>query len=89
MKTLKEYLKEGKTHRDYWKDIANKHLVGKKIIAVRYLSNDDLEFFMWHSAPLEIQLEDGHWLTPSTDDEGNDGGAVFTTYEELPCIPTI
>jgi len=93
MKTLQEYIKEGdskeKSIRNYWTDIAKKHLVGKKIVAVRYLSNDDLEFFMWHSAPLEIQLEDGHWLTPSMDDEGNDGGAVFTTYEKLPCIPTI
>jgi len=89
MKTIQEYIDAGKTYRDYWTDLSKKHLVGKKIIAVRYMSNANLKNFMWHSCPIEIQLEDGHWLTPTMDDEGNDGGALFTTYEKLPCIPVI
>jgi len=93
MKTLQEYIKEGdlkeKSIRNYWTDIAKKHLVGKKIVAVEYMSDSEVEEFMWHSAPIAIQLDDGHWIYPTMDDEGNDGGAMFTTYTKLPCIPVI
>lgn len=89
MKTLQEYIKEGKTHREYWTDKTKKHLVGKKIVAVEYMSDSEVEEFMWHNAPIAIQLDDGHWIYPSMDDEGNDGGAMFTTYSKLPCIPVI
>ena len=58
-------------------------------VAVEYISESEVEEFMWHSAPIAIQLNDGHWIYPSKDDEGNDGGAMFTTYTKLPCIPVI
>ena len=30
----------------------------------------------WYSCPILLQLEDGSWLIPQQDDEGNDGGAI-------------
>ena len=84
MKTLQEYIKEGdskeKSIRNYWTDIAKKHLVGKKIVAVEY---------MWYKKPIAICLDNKHWLIPVMDDEGNDGGAISTTISELKTIPVI
>ena len=31
----------------------------------------------------------GVWLTPSQDDEGNEGGSIHTNIKELPIIPVI
>ena len=31
---------------------------------------------MWYSRPLCFQLDDGIWVYPMRDDEGNDGGAM-------------
>ena len=44
---------------------------------------------MWDNRPVRIILEDGTNIFPMRDDEGNDGGAMFTTYKDLPCIPVI
>jgi hypothetical protein len=43
----------------------------------------------WYRRPIQIRLEDGTWLTPSQDDEGNDGGSLYTNIEKLPIIPVI
>ena len=43
----------------------------------------------WYKRPIQILLSNGTWLTPSMDDEGNDGGALFTSDEDLPTIPVI
>jgi hypothetical protein len=31
---------------------------------------------MWYNRPVCILLDDGKWLYPMRDDEGNDGGAL-------------
>jgi hypothetical protein len=88
MKTFEEYKKEGKIEQ-YWTDLTAKHLVGKTITKVEYIGDDEMEENMWHRKPLAIQLDNRHWLIPTMDDEGNDGGAVHTTIEELRIIPVI
>ena len=50
---------------------------------------DARDNFAWDSQPCEIYLEDGIILTPSMDDEGNNGGALFTTLDDLPVIPVL
>ena len=35
------------------------------------------------------EVDNGHWITPSRDDEGNGSGVIFTTAEKLPVIPSI
>ena len=71
----------------HWQKKVAKELVGRKIKTVRYLTKE--EAGDWWSTPIGIQLDNGKWLTPMRDDEGNDGGAISTTIEGLPCIPTI
>ena len=57
------------------------HLKGKTIADVqRVTEHDGLgdEF----EGTLKIIFSDGHWMTPSADSEGNDGGVLFTTFEK-------
>ena len=72
-----------------WIQRISKLLVGKKIVKVEYMNQADAEEQGWYKRPIQIRLEDGTWLTPSQDDEGNDGGALFTSDEDLPTIPVI
>ena len=53
------------------------------------MNQTDAEEQGWYKRPIQIKLEDETWLTPSQDDEGNDGGALFTNNEDLPTIPVI
>ena len=36
----------------------------------------------WSSRPLCMQLDDGTWIFPMRDDEGNDGGALAVGDDE-------
>ena len=72
-----------------WIQKISKLLVGKKIVKVEYMNQTDAEEQGWYKRPIQIKLEDETWLTPSQDDEGNDGGALFTNNEDLPTIPVI
>jgi len=83
------YKIDGKPIRTYWTDLVAKHLVGKTITKVEYLSDKEVGENMWYKTPIAIQLSDGEWLIPMMDDEGNDGGAISTTYKELGTIPVI
>ena len=53
------------------------HLVGLKIVGVRYLTEEETEASGWYSSPIVIELSDGSALIPQSDDEGNDGGALW------------
>jgi hypothetical protein len=86
---MKEIKIEGKPVEQYWTELIAKHLVGKKITKVEYLPKEYMEDFMWYKRPITIHLDDGTILTPQSDDEGNDGGAMLTTVEELQTIPVI
>jgi hypothetical protein len=52
-------------------------LVGKTIESVRYMSVAECKNLMWHKRPLLIRFTDGSYVIPQTDDEGNDGGAMY------------
>ena len=72
-----------------WEELVKKHLVGRKIVKVKWLAPKETEkFYGWYQQPCEIYLDNGIVLTPSQDDEGNDAGAIFTNIKELPTIPT-
>ena len=53
------------------------HLVGLKIVGVRYLTKEETDASAWYSSPIAIELSDGSALIPQQDDEGNDGGALW------------
>tara|TARA_Y100001973_G_scaffold104919_1_gene176218 strand:- start:245 stop:544 length:300 start_codon:yes stop_codon:yes gene_type:complete len=79
----KEYnLSDPKECTQYWTDYVSKELVGKKIIKVEYFTSREAEESMWYSRPLAMLLDDGKWLYPMRDDEGNDGGAMGIASED-------
>ena len=60
-----------------WTDYARKHLVGRTIKAIGYMSAEEADELGWYGRALVIELDDGTALFPSQDDEGNDAGALF------------
>jgi len=64
-------------------------LIGKKIVNVRYLTKKEMEYLGWYSKSLVIFFDDGTYIYPSQDDEGNDGGSLFTNIKGLLTIPVI
>ena len=60
----------------YWKKRASDALVGRKIVGVQYMTKENAEESGWYARPLFLILDDGSFLFPQSDDEGNDGGAL-------------
>ena len=54
-----------------------RNLLGKRIVGVRYLTKEETDASAWYSSPIAIELSDGSALIPQSDDEGNDGGALW------------
>ena len=77
-----------KLKQEWNKDIS-KHLVGKTIKEVRYLTEQEEKDMAWYSSSAVIIFTDGTHLIPSADDEGNDAGALFTNIKGLEVIPVI
>lgn len=74
---------------DRWEQIARQLLLNKKIVNVRYLSKEEMDDMGWYVRTVAFQTEDGLWFFPSRDDEGNDGGALFTSDENHSCLPVM
>ena len=62
--------------RGYWNEKAEKALLGKKIINVRYMTREEAEQSDWYSCPVVFELSDGTIIIPMADDEGNNGGSL-------------
>ncbi len=67
---------------DRWTKSAENVLLGKKIIAVEYISEDEAEDMGWHSRPIAFKLDDGTWVVAQCDDEGNNGGVLAYSHED-------
>ena len=54
-------------------------IVGRTIIHVRIMTAAERESWGWERGhwPVVFQLDDGTYLVPSQDDEGNGPGAIF------------
>ena len=74
---------------DRWTKEASDLLVGRKIVRVRYMTQEECDHLGWNAKGIVIHLDDGNLIYPSRDDEGNDAGALFTNNDELPTIPVI
>lgn len=72
-----------------WNNKVSDFLVGKTIESVRYLTDQEMNDFMWYKKPVIIKFTDGSFIIPQRDDEGNDGGALFTSDDQLDIIPVI
>lgn len=65
----------------YWTDKAKSILFNKKIVDVRYLTDEEMEMLGWYNKCVVIVLDDGTLVYPSKDDEGNNAGALFYQKE--------
>jgi len=72
-----------------WTKDVSKLIVGRTITGFRYLSEKEQEDLGWYRAAPVLMLDDGNQIFASADDEGNDAGALFTTYESMQTIPVI
>lgn len=61
----------------YWTDKAKSVLLNRKIVDVRYMSDEEMEMLGWYKRPLVFQLDDNTLCFLSCDDEGNDGGVIM------------
>ena len=51
------------------------------------MNDKEKEDIGWYSRPICMQLDDGTWIFPMADDEGNDGGALAVGNDEtLPVL---
>jgi len=87
--TLKERNQYQKEIVKTWTDKAKDFLVGKTILSVRYMNDKEMENLMWSKKPIIIKFTDGSYIIPQRDDEGNDGGALFTSDDDIDVIPVI
>ena len=69
-----------------WVAYAEEHLLGKKVVALRYLTEAERDDFGWSSRALVIVFDDGSFVFPSRDDEGNDAGSLFGQSGDGPII---
>lgn len=53
------------------------YLNGKTVKTITWLGDKDKEAMMWYKRPIVIHFTDGSFLIPQSDDEGNDGGALY------------
>ena len=60
-----------------WEATANKILLGKKIVAIKWMDKKEAEHNDWYKRPVKLMLDDGTIIIPQMDDEGNDGGALL------------
>ena len=51
------------------------------------MSEEEADDMDWVNRPIQIRLSNGIWLTPTQDDEGNDGGSISTNTTDI--IPTL
>ena len=72
-----------------WTDIASAQLLGRTIKKVRYLTNKEAEELGWDSRCVVLILDNGNYVFPSADDEGNDAGAFFTVDKKNPVLPVL
>jgi hypothetical protein len=72
-----------------WLKIASDQLVGRKIVSVRYMCEEEVDDYGWHKRSLVIELDDGNCIFPSVDEEGNEAGVMFTQNPGNPVLPTL
>ena len=72
-----------------WRKAVEDKLIGKEITEVSFMSKAQADSWGWYKRPIILGLSDGNQLIISQDDEGNNGGSIFTSYDDLPVIPVL
>ena len=53
------------------------HLIGRKIVKVKYQTKNDADVLGWKSRAPILVLDNGDEIMPFADDEGNNGGVLI------------
>ena len=72
--------------RKQWNKTAEKMLLGKKIVKVEYMPVEETDDMSWDYQPVCFLLDNGDWVYPMRDDEGNDAGALAVGRDMLPVL---
>ena len=72
--------------RAIWIKRANKLLLGRKIVKVEYMPVKETDDMMWEYQPVCFLLDNGSWVYPMKDDEGNDAGVLAVGTDMLPVL---
>ena len=59
-----------------WTKVAEKVLLGRKIVRVEYMSGKECDEYMWYKRPITFILDNNTRVIAMCDDEGNDGGVL-------------
>ncbi len=70
-----------------WSGDATKIFKGKTVSHIDYLTDSEMDDMGWYSRAPVIVFTDNSWIIASADDEGNNGGALFTSAKEMNVIP--
>jgi len=62
---------------DYWQKYAEAYLYGRRIMEVRYMTQEETEILGFSKRALVFQLDDGTIWFPTCDEEGNDAGTLW------------
>ena len=92
MKEKKEMKNPKEEALNLWQKVCERWLVGKKIVKCRYMSDEEMKESHWNDRPICLLLDDGTWVIPQRDDEGNDGGALYvvnSVKEKAETLPVI
>lgn len=74
---------------EIWRHVSLEKLNGRTIVDVQYLTDEECDDLGWSERAAVLVLDDGNSLFAAGDDEGNNAGALFTTFEDLPILPVI
>ena len=66
----------------HWNDRAREVLVGRRIVSAQYMTEKEARNHGWLKRPVMFTLDDGTVMYASSDDEGNDGGALFGSTKD-------
>ena len=76
-------------NEEKWIEAIRKSIVGKKVAGITYMTEAQAEENLWYNRPVVIIFDDGSYIIPLADDEGNNGGALASSDDELPIIPVM
>lgn len=72
-----------------WETAARKVLLNRKIVGVRYMTREEADDHGWPTRAVVFKLDNGTLIYPSSDDEGNSAGSMFTTDPEEQTLPVL
>ena len=68
---------------------ARKQLLGRTISNIRFMTEEEMNNNGWSQRGIVFILDDGNIIYPMSDEEGNDSGAMGTSYNSLEVIGRI